>query len=111
MTALPQIGAQSGSRVKLAPSPRAQQPSPGRSDVIGRYTQAAAHVPALTRRSSVQMFASAQDRGQADGFPTGSAMSQTSPSVVWMAKSPHRLEQSPSFAEVQPGGQQPSFTS
>jgi hypothetical protein len=88
----------------------AQQPSPGRKSVIGMYMQAAAHVPALTRRASLHDFA-AQEVGQALGSDGGKPMSHTSFFVVSTRRSPQRGEQSPSVLSVQPAGQQPSGAS
>jgi hypothetical protein len=103
---LPHEGAQSTSTVKLAPF--GQQPSPARGAVMGSSTHAAAQVPALTRRASVQGLALVHRVGHAPGRPAGIAVSQTSPRVGSRVPLPQVGEQSPSMASVHPDGQQPS---
>jgi hypothetical protein len=104
-TPLPQIGAQSGSVVKLAPG--GQQPSPARAAVTPGCAQVAEQVPADSSRSSVQGSPSAQPDGQAPTIPAGIAMSQASPGCT--TPSPQLAEQSGSLAAVHPDGQQPSL--
>src|SRR5947208_2806633 len=99
----PQTGAQSASIKNVAPD--GQHPSPATAAVTGRCTQAASQVPADSRRSSVQGLPSSHARGQAPRRPAAMATSQASP--TWTTPSPQVVEQSGSWAALQPAGQQP----
>jgi hypothetical protein len=71
------------------------------------YMQAAAHVPVLTSRLSLQDLA-AHEVGQALGLKPVKKVSQTSPLLAVMRPSPQESEQSASVSDVQSGAQQPS---
>src|SRR5262249_48826390 len=76
---------------------------------MGRKRQVAMQVLAATSTSRVQATPSEQLLGQAPGEPGGMAMSHVSPLAAWTTPSPQVLEQSGSFAAVQPSAQQPSL--